>query len=106
MREPLNWTPDRPLPTPAKIERLTDAIALKLRWRYVTRPPRSIPAMAELHISRAASAADAGPLPGRWRPLSAPSQPVPPWRWPSRARAERASQRASARQRWRPLTAR
>lgn len=78
---------------------------MRLRWRLITRPARTITEAASLRINQATRGAEQNLL-RRWRPMSAPANPVPPWRWPGRARAERASQRAAVGERWRPLTAR
>jgi hypothetical protein len=106
MSEAANWTPDWHLPTAATSMRVPDALALRLRWRLLTRAARPAAEAAALRINRPARPADNQMLRQRWRPMSAPSQPVPPWRWPGRARAERASRRAAISERWRPLTVR
>ena len=95
-----------PQPSPAALTTLTpDPSTLRLRWRLITRPARSISEAASLRLNQATRATEQN-LVRRWRPMSAPSNPVPPWRWPGRARAERASRRAAVGERWRPLTTR
>jgi hypothetical protein len=92
-------------PSPTALDTLApDPTTLRLRWRLITRPARSI-SEAGLRINQTARATEQNLL-RRWRPMSAPSNPVPPWRWPGNARAERASRRAAVSERWRPLTAR
>ena len=104
MREAAKQTLD-PHSLPAALPPAIDPLTMRLRWRLITRPARTISDAATLHVNQAARLAE-NTLTRRWRPMSAPSNPVPPWRWPGRARAERASQRAAVGERWRPLTAR
>ncbi|HLW02657.1 MAG TPA: hypothetical protein VKT82_28645 [Ktedonobacterales bacterium] len=105
MRQAVQRTLDLPL-SPAAPNTLTpDPSTLRLRWRLIIRPARSLSEAAGLRINQATRATEQNLL-RRWRPMSAPSNPVPPWRWPGHARAERASRRAAVGERWRPLTAR
>jgi hypothetical protein len=106
MREAAQRTLDWQPPTTAPGQRAPDPLTMRLRWRLITRPARSLSEAAGLRINHLTSAAAAETPLRRWRPMSAPSSPVPPWRWPGRARAERASRRSAINERWRPLTAR
>ena len=101
VQRPLNRQPLTAAPTTPAL----DPSTMRLRWRLITRPARSISEAASLRINQATRGAEQNLL-RRWRPMSAPSNPVPPWRWPGHARPERASRRAAGGERWRPLTAR
>ncbi len=101
-RHPTDWQPS----LAPQSDHPSDPGALRLRWRLLTRPARSLSEAAALRIHWATRAAQTNAPQRRWRPMSAPSNPVPPWRWPGSARAERASRRAAISERWRPLTAR